>query len=61
MRAASNASVDEPSEVWIDLAVVVVRDLRSGEQAVATSGGIQFPMEFVGVWAEGGQRAPSGK
>ena len=41
-------------EAWIDLAVVVLRELESGKESVSTSAGVQFPTEHVGTWVEDG-------
>lgn len=42
------------SETWVDIAVVFVRDLRTGHESIATSAGVQFPSNAVGDWAESG-------
>jgi len=41
-------------EVWVDIAVVLLRDLATGAQSVSTSAGVQFPTAAVGDWAEAG-------
>jgi non-canonical (house-cleaning) NTP pyrophosphatase len=41
-------------ELWVDIAVVLVRHVASGKEAVATSAGVQFPTASVGDWAEAG-------
>lgn len=48
-------------ETWIDVAVVIVRDLATGKESYATSGGVQFPSEAVGDWAEGGSEGTVGE
>ncbi|KAL1508726.1 hypothetical protein AB1Y20_004821 [Prymnesium parvum] len=60
VRAATNGSVDDPAEVWVDLAVVCVRDLRTGAEVFSTSAGLQFPSESVAEWAECGQEGTVG-
>ena len=60
VRAATNATVENPSEVWVDLAVVFVRNLQTGSQAFSTSCGVQFSSEFVGEWVEDGQEGTVG-
>ena len=47
---------DEEEEVWVDLAVVILRDLHTGRESIATSPGVQFPTAAVGEWAEGAPR-----
>lgn len=41
-------------ETWIDVAVVMVRDMSTGAESVATSAGVRVPTEYVGTWAEAG-------
>lgn len=41
-------------ETWIDVAVVLVRDMSTGAESVATSAGVRVPTEYVGTWAEAG-------
>lgn len=47
-------------ERWLDLAVVAVRDLKTGTTTFASSTGLEFPPHFVGEWAEGGQEGTVG-
>ena len=61
VRCASNATVEQPSEVWVDMAVVLVRDLQSGAESFVTSAGIQIPSEYVGGWLEGGAEGTVGE
>ena len=44
-----------PPERWLDTAVVVVLNLRTGASSVASSPGLEFPSSFVGDWVEDGQ------
>lgn len=39
---------------------MLVRDLATGREAVATSAGVQFPAEYVGEWIEGGSEGTVG-
>ena len=47
-------------EAWVDLAVVILRDLKTGATAYGTSSGVQFPTEAVGQWAEDGMEGTVG-
>eukprot|EP00928_Gymnodinium_smaydae_P064043 TRINITY_DN47479_c0_g1_i1.p1 TRINITY_DN47479_c0_g1~~TRINITY_DN47479_c0_g1_i1.p1 ORF type:complete len:200 (-),score=30.27 TRINITY_DN47479_c0_g1_i1:84-683(-) len=47
-------------ESWMDLAVVIVRDLRSGAESVATSAGVRFPTKSVDRWADAGRKGTVG-
>ena len=60
LRAASNTTVENPSEVWLDLAVIYVRDLRTDCQAFTTSVGLQIPSEYIAEWLEDGQEGTVG-
>ena len=60
LRAASNTTVENPSEVWLDLAVIYVRDLRTDCQAFTTSVGLQVPSEYIAEWLEDGQEGTVG-
>eukprot|EP00967_Tisochrysis_lutea_P060989 scaffold78085_cov44-Tisochrysis_lutea.AAC.2 len=53
-------SEDAEKETWVDLAVVVVRNLKSGVEGVSTSAGIQFPTALVADWAEAGAEGTVG-
>ena len=44
-----------PPERWLETAVVVVLNLRTGASSVASSPGLEFPSSFVGEWVEDGQ------
>lgn len=48
-------------ETWVDIAVVVVHDLSTGAESVATTAGVQFPAEAVGRWAEDGSEGTVGE
>jgi len=48
-------------EVWVDIAVVVLTELGTGAESLATSAGVQFPAEHVGTWAEGGAEGTVGE
>lgn len=41
-------------ETWIGIAVVVLHDIASGSQRVATSSGFQIGTDIVAEWAESG-------
>ena len=41
-------------ERWIEIFVVVVRDMRTGGEAIATSTGIEIEATLVADWLEGG-------
>ena len=41
--------------------MVIVRDLATGGEAVATSAGVQFPTAAVGEWAEAGAEGTVGE
>jgi non-canonical (house-cleaning) NTP pyrophosphatase len=47
-------SLVSEEETWIDVAVVLVRDMSTGAESVATSAGVRVPTEYVGTWAEAG-------
>lgn len=49
-----STKVDEEEEAWVDLAVVILRDLHTGRESIATSAGVQIPAAAVGEWAEAG-------
>lgn len=44
----------DESETWFDVAVVYVRDLRTGAEALATSAGVRIASTYVGQWLEDG-------
>jgi len=46
--------VDPEDENWVDLAIVVVRDLTTGKESLSTSMGVQVPSSEVAEWAEAG-------
>jgi len=48
-------------EAWVDIAVVVLRDLATGAESIATSAGVQLPTTFVGEWVEGGGEGTVGE
>jgi len=52
---------EEHAECWIDVAVIVVRDLQSGAESIATSCGVQLPTTMVGEWAEAGAEGTVGE
>jgi non-canonical (house-cleaning) NTP pyrophosphatase len=35
---------------FIDLAIVIVRDIHSGAESMSSSGGVQIPAEYIDVW-----------
>ena len=45
----------------VDLAVVIVHAVATGHEAIATSGGVQFPTSALGEWAEGGSEGTVGE
>eukprot|EP00316_Scyphosphaera_apsteinii_P013585 CAMPEP_0119316984 /NCGR_PEP_ID=MMETSP1333-20130426/41545_1 /TAXON_ID=418940 /ORGANISM="Scyphosphaera apsteinii, Strain RCC1455" /LENGTH=204 /DNA_ID=CAMNT_0007322779 /DNA_START=82 /DNA_END=696 /DNA_ORIENTATION=- len=45
---------EEGAEKWLDLAIVAVRDLRTGDEALASSAGVELSTETVGDWVEAG-------
>ena len=49
-----------PPERWLETAVVVVLNLRTGASSVASSPGLEFPSSFVGEWVEDGQEGTVG-
>ena len=48
-------------EVWIDLAVVVIRDLKTGRQAHSCSAGVEMPPLAVAEWAQSGGQGTVGQ
>ena len=50
-----NGLVRFGTDMWIDLAVVAVRDLKTGRQVHATSSGVQFPSQSVAEWGRQGR------
>ena len=48
-------------EAWVDVAVIVLRDLRTGSEAIATSAGVQIPTDAIAEWAEGGSEGTVGE
>ena len=48
-------------ETWIDVAVVLVREMSTGAESVATSAGVRVPTEYVGTWAEAGGEGTVGE
>jgi non-canonical (house-cleaning) NTP pyrophosphatase len=48
-------------ETWVDVAVVIVHDLKTGAESFATSAGVQVPTHFVGQWAEAGSEGTVGE
>ena len=51
----------ESQETWIDIAVVVVRDLATGAESVSTSMGVRLPTEAIGRWVEDGEEGTIGE
>lgn len=51
----------EVEEVWVDVAVVMVHDLRTSKTGIATSTGLRFPTAAVGDWAEAGAEGTVGE
>ena len=47
-------------ERWLDLAIVAVRDLKTGTTTFASSAGLEVPPHFVGEWAENGEEGAVG-
>ena len=43
----------DDGETFIDLAAIVVRNLRKGKESVSTSAGVQIPKNYVEQWRQG--------
>lgn len=62
VKMAPTTALDlSDTETWVDIAVVVVRDLASGKEICTTSAGVQFPNAAVGDWAEAGSEGTVGE
>lgn len=51
----------EEMETWFDVAVVYVKDLRTGAEATATSAGVRIAATVVGQWLEDGMEGTVGE
>lgn len=53
--------LDGDFETWLDIAVVIVRDLKNEKESVASSVGVQFPTTAIADWAEAGAEGTVGE
>ena len=51
----------EEMETWFEMAVVIVRDLKTGVEAKATSAGVQVAATAIGQWLEDGEEGTVGE
>jgi non-canonical (house-cleaning) NTP pyrophosphatase len=51
---------DAQDENWVDLAIIIVRDLKSGKESLSSSVGLQLPSSTVADWAEAGAEGTLG-
>lgn len=51
---------DTQDENWVDLAIVIMRDLKSGKESLSSSVGLQVPSSTVAEWAEAGAEGTVG-
>lgn len=52
---------DGDEERWVDLAVVVLRDLHTENEAFATSAGVFVSTDYIGEWCENGAEGTIGE
>lgn len=51
---------DGTTETWLDIGVVVLRNMQKRTEAVGSSCGVTFPTAAVGEWIEGGEEGTVG-